>query len=359
LGSATVNVTSASGEFGAAFSSPITVSGGFAVSVAKPAAATDSVYVYYTDQTDYDGFSYLYGSSMYNILSDFSADVDMVIRPTIEVTLGAPVLSASPTSICAGSGSYINYTSYPSVSWTSSSHYYLYWPSGWGTENITFGDASSGTSLPVTHTYAAAGSYTPSATVQYVGYTNNCTSDAGGGATVTVNPATFANFEWSSTNLAVNFTNLSVGATSYNWLFGDGGNATAPNPVHNYAASGTYTVELTATGPCGANTLYANISITDSTNESNVGYVELENGLLTNIYPNPSTDQLTVDLSLENAGEVALQVISSTGQIVYTKELGAVKSVTHRVDTGNYQPGIYFLRIVHDGSVSSRTFLKN
>ena len=40
--------------------------------------------------------------------------------------------------------------------------------------------------------------------------------------------------------------------TSWSWTFGDGGTSTAQNPVYAYAASGTYTVSLTATGPSGS-----------------------------------------------------------------------------------------------------------
>jgi PKD repeat protein len=55
--------------------------------------------------------------------------------------------------------------------------------------------------------------------------------------------------------LGLNFTNSSTGSiTGYSWAFGDGGTSTAQNPVHVYAAAGTYTVSLTVVGPGGSNT---------------------------------------------------------------------------------------------------------
>jgi PKD repeat protein len=55
--------------------------------------------------------------------------------------------------------------------------------------------------------------------------------------------------------LAVTFTNSSsANVTSYSWNFGDGSTSTEQNPVHTYAAAGTYSVILTATGPDGTNT---------------------------------------------------------------------------------------------------------
>jgi len=51
-------------------------------------------------------------------------------------------------------------------------------------------------------------------------------------------------------NTADNFTNLSTGATSYQWYFGDGGSSTATNPSHSYAIAGTYTITLIAMNAC-------------------------------------------------------------------------------------------------------------
>ena len=52
---------------------------------------------------------------------------------------------------------------------------------------------------------------------------------------------------------ATTFTDLSAGATvsSWAWTFGDGGTSTSQNPVHTYAAAGTYPVTLTITNPSG------------------------------------------------------------------------------------------------------------
>jgi|GEM_PF-2789445 len=54
--------------------------------------------------------------------------------------------------------------------------------------------------------------------------------------------------------LTVNFTDLSVGATSWSWDFGDTGTSTDKNPVYTYTAVGTYTVTLTVTNASGSDT---------------------------------------------------------------------------------------------------------
>lgn len=70
----------------------------------------------------------------------------------------------------------------------------------------------------------------------------------------TINP----NFTASNTNYCtvpatVNFNNTTANGMSYVWNFGDNTSSTGTNVAHTYTASGTYTVELIATG-CLSNT---------------------------------------------------------------------------------------------------------
>ena len=56
--------------------------------------------------------------------------------------------------------------------------------------------------------------------------------------------------------LAVTFTDASTGGpTAWSWDFGDGTSSTAQNPVHTYAAAGSYSVSLTVTNSGGSNSL--------------------------------------------------------------------------------------------------------
>ena len=65
-----------------------------------------------------------------------------------------------------------------------------------------------------------------------------------------------ADFSFAATDLSVDFTDSSSDSdgsiVSWSWDFGDGNSATDQNPTHAYAASGTYTVELTVTDDLGA-----------------------------------------------------------------------------------------------------------
>ncbi len=63
---------------------------------------------------------------------------------------------------------------------------------------------------------------------------------------------------------SVLFTNLSTGATSYQWNFGDGGNSTVTNPTHSYSNAGTYTITLIAFNDCFCSDTFQSVINVDS-----------------------------------------------------------------------------------------------
>jgi len=131
-------------------------------------------------------------------------------------------------------------------------------PSEWAWD---FGDGSAtstSTEQNPSHTYLTAGNYTVSLTA-----TNNIDSDDEiKVAYITVNELT----EVPNVDFVANQTSVSVAEDivftdlttllpeSWSWDFGDGSNSTEQNPTHAYAASGFYTVSLTAYNSVGPNT---------------------------------------------------------------------------------------------------------
>ena len=129
----------------------------------------------------------------------------------------------------------------------------------------TFGDGATSTSQNPSHTYANIRSYTAQLTVTGPGGASTKT------VTVTGTPAApVANLTATPTSgkapLAVQFTSKSTGTiSSYLWSFGDGATSTAQNPKHTYSKAGTYTAQLTVSGPGGTSAKAATIKATTAT----------------------------------------------------------------------------------------------
>ncbi|MDR0768177.1 MAG: PKD domain-containing protein [Methanosarcinales archaeon] len=117
-----------------------------------------------------------------------------------------------------------------------------------------FGDNRTSTERNPTHTYAAAGTYNVTMSASNNFGTFNYTL-----RNVSITDTLKADFtaanNQGSAPLRVNFTDATVGAgagSGYLWNFGDGTTSTERNPVKVYNRTGTYTVALTVTNPCGA-----------------------------------------------------------------------------------------------------------
>jgi PKD repeat protein len=162
--------------------------------------------------------------------------VTIVTPPTAGFT-------ASPTSGCEPLT-----VQFTSTSSTNSATYNWQFPGG---------TPSSSTAQNPLVVYNSAGTYSVTLTV----------SNAAGSSTavqnnyITANPKPVSAFTSSTAGSTATFANSSTNATSYTWDFGDMGTSTDQNPVHTYAGDGTYTVVLTATGPCGTNTSTKTVSI--------------------------------------------------------------------------------------------------
>lgn len=114
----------------------------------------------------------------------------------------------------------------------------------------TFGDGTSSNQVNPVHTYIAAGTYTVCLRIiKYNGSNIPCIREICKTIVVTHPCNIVPDFNWTVTAnpLTIEFHNLStntVATDSIRWTFGDGSSSNQYNPVHTYAASGTYTVCL-------------------------------------------------------------------------------------------------------------------
>jgi gliding motility-associated-like protein len=150
---------------------------------------------------------------------------------------------ATPRAICPGQSVTFTSTSTPGV------------PGGM-TYLWSFGDGSSGTGSPITHTYAAAGTYNVTLAVTN---SDGCTTSLMMPGFITVYATPRPNFIASAYYFChppahVVFSSTTTGASpfTYSWRFGDGSPPSAlSGPSHDYTATGTYAVTLIATDSHG------------------------------------------------------------------------------------------------------------
>ncbi len=122
--------------------------------------------------------------------------------------------------------------------------------SGWA---WSFGDGAVTTAASPTHVYATPGTYAVALTVTAP---DGQTSTASHQITVKADPTAAFGAQQDANSLTVAFTDASVPApgdavTAWAWAFGDGSGSAAANPIHTYAAPGTYAVSLVATDSDG------------------------------------------------------------------------------------------------------------
>lgn len=118
--------------------------------------------------------------------------------------------------------------------------------------NWDFGDGSTSTSDNPQHSYTTEGTKQITLTAHFPDGNSLSKTKS---ITIAPAPAISANFS-ASTNVCnvqevISFTNLSQGAITYLWAFGDGQSSAVENPTHSYASIGTYTVTLTVHGSLG------------------------------------------------------------------------------------------------------------
>jgi len=122
-------------------------------------------------------------------------------------------------------------------------------PTSW---SWSFGDSSTSTAQNPTHVYTTYGFKTVALTV-----TNSAGNDTETKTDYLSIQSLLAGFTatplWGEVPLSVTFTDTSTNSpTAWSWTFGDGATSAVQNPTHQYTATGTYTVSLTATNVGGS-----------------------------------------------------------------------------------------------------------
>ncbi|HLP18667.1 MAG TPA: T9SS type A sorting domain-containing protein [Chitinophagales bacterium] len=195
-----------------------------------------------------------------------------------------------------------------------------------GTSPFTYSWDNSATSQNLTD--VAVGTYNVTITDD-----NGCTATATATVTeptalalsaVTTDPT-------SGSNGSINLT-VAGGTSPYTF---DWSNSATTEDLSGVAA-GTYTVTVTDDNGCSTTAAYTLLPVGIAT----VGQVNMFN-----VFPNPATNSVQIQISLNKAEELKMELVNIAGQVVMTRNTGNFKDNTFVLNLSEYAAGVYFIRL--------------
>ena len=154
-----------------------------------------------------------------------------------------PNFSATPLTVCAGAP--VQFTDLSTGN-----------PDQWLWE---FGDGTSSSSQNPIHAFDTTGVFT----VKLTSFNNRCGDSTKKINYITVLPpvARFTVNNDCNNRNTISFTDNSIGATAWQWDFGDGNTSNIQNPTHTYITAGTFNVKLTVTNGGCSNSITKTVNV--------------------------------------------------------------------------------------------------
>lgn len=153
-----------------------------------------------------------------------------------------------------------------------------------------------------------------------------------------------AEYTFTATDLTVQFTDQTVGSTTWQWDFGDGTTSSDQNPVHVYSQTGSYDVCLISSNDCSADTICSTVTII-ATGDQQAG-----NTFFYSIFPNPFSENTFIQFSLQNNQFVKIELYNVQGKKMKTIQEGNLEVGNHRVtlNSDGLVPSVYMLELKTD-----------
>ena len=164
---------------------------------------------------------------------------------------------------------------------------------------------------------------------------------------IAVKALPIVDFQFTSMNGEVTFTNNSIYGLSYSWNFGDDAFSTEQNPVHTYESPGTFTVTLTVTNDCGSVELSKDVVVQFT------GTEDLSDGTSVVISPNPNKGQFDIILKGYEGRSPELRILDAGGREVWTFPSGQQSWGTYSADLSHLPKGMYELVIRTAGEIQT------
>lgn len=186
---------------------------------------------------------------------------------------------------------------------------------------------------------------------------SGCSANSGN-IVLKVNQPPLPDFTWTTNGLVVEFVDLTQPTPWFwDWNFGDGDTSNWQNPAHTYDTSGSYVVTLVVTSQGCSDTLQDTVTVIGTGIDQLEGPGVLE---VLGIYPNPFSSDLHIRLSIPEADELRVDLVSLMGQEmieVFRKErVGGIVELDWQVPAG-MTDGVYMLVIRSGDEVIKRKLI--
>jgi PKD repeat protein len=220
-----------------------------------------------------------------------------------------------------------------------------------------FGDGNTSTLQNPTHTYGANGNYLVCLTITT---TDSCVSTYCD--TIPVNcigqSTCQADFVYNDGQcpmiaFADQSTASSSTVTEWDWDFGDGNTSTLQNPQNTYVSDGTYIVCLSITTTDSCVSTFCDTIVVNCIN----GIEDKYNNVAVNVYPNPATDVLNVEVAgIDEA--VQVQLMDVTGKVIISEQWLST-GATQQLAVETVADGVYIIRLSNANySVNKKLIIK-
>ncbi len=159
-----------------------------------------------------------------------------------------------------------------------------------------------------------------------------------------------ASFNYVTNNLEVDFTDMSSGAISWSWDFGDGNTSAIQNANHTYMSNGTFNVQLYIENNIQSwDTISQQVTVPSSA----IDEINTNNFY---VYPNPTTGLVTLFFD-KYLHQETLQIFSLFGQLIV--EIKNQHGDQIMLDLSTLENGIYFCILVSNSQKQVQEIIIN
>jgi len=142
-----------------------------------------------------------------------------------------------------------------------------------------------------------------------------------------------------------------AGFFAYQWYLN---NAIIPGATiskYVFQANGNYYLSVSNSSGCSINSQPVTITT--------VSIDEDPSAVFVNVFPNPTTDEITIEFNLLKTENVKINLVNTAGQTIASLELKQVKGEYKKsINLGSYANGIYYLQIVTNEHVMNKKIFK-